>query len=327
MNRRTILQAPLLAGAVWETALLAAEAELTPLGDLPGELRFGVMGDSGAGTRMQRRLAQRMTAWHASHPWAFVAMLGDNIYENGEAAYFDSKFVNVYRDLLDQGVPFRAALGNHDVRSRGGREMVQEEAFGFVGRESEYEFMAGPVLPDGKRLARFICLDTPAWVEAIEGRDDKKLAALKASLKDRLNRCDQAVWNIFYFHHPIHAHTKGSFLFVPRGHGSTVVLQEFLEPEIREYADLVLAGHDHFYQKIKPQHGVHHFVSGAAGKVRGGCDTTPEAVEFGAEAYHFMDFSVAKDVLYYQAIDEDGRRLHSGKILKRGAKRLVDIAA
>ena len=50
-------------------------------------------------------------------------------------------------------------------------------------------------------------------------------------------------------------------------------------------------------------------------------------MEFGAEAYHFMDFSVAKDVLYYQAIDEDGRRLHSGKILKRGAKRLVDIAA
>jgi hypothetical protein len=326
MRRRTVLQLPLLAGTAINQALKAAERQLEPQFDLPGSLRFGVMGDSGSGKSGQLRVASRMRNWHSKQPWEFVAMMGDNIYENGEPKYFDSKFVDVYRDMLDEGVPFRATLGNHDVRYRDGRDMVQEEAFGFVGRKPEYEFFAGPKLMDGKRLARFICLNTNDWIDAIDGQDRKTQDRLVGSLRERLRDADKSHWNIFYFHQPIYSFVKLALLgIIPRGHGGSEALKQVLEPEIREYADLVMAGHDHFYQKIRPQHGVHHLISGAAGKLRKGADNSNPQVESGYQEFHFMDFSVGEDSLHYQAINDLGQRIHSGRIDKRGARRLVDI--
>jgi hypothetical protein len=326
MRRRTLLQLPLLAGAALEQTLQAAEAQLQPELGLPGLLRFGVMGDSGSGDSGQLRIASRMRSWHAQQPWEFVAMMGDNVYENGEPEYFDSKFVDVYQDMLAQGVPFHATLGNHDVRHRDGRDMVQEEAFGFVGRRPEYEFLAGPTLTDGKRLARFVCLNTNDWIDAIEGQDRKTQARLVGSLRSRLRESDKSRWNIFYFHQPIHSFVASSFFGLLRGgHGGSEALQQVLEPEIRDYADLVIAGHDHFYQKIRAQHSVHHLISGAAGKIRKGCDISNPQVESGHEEYHFMDFSLSEDSLHYQAINDRGQRIHSGRIDKRGARRLVDI--
>lgn len=328
IRRRTILQLPLIASAAFAQGLRAAEKQVTPQLGLPGKLRFGVMGDSGSGKAGQLRVAARMRQWHANQPWEFIAMMGDNIYENGEPKYFDSKFVDVYRDMLDQGVQFRATLGNHDVRHREGRDMVQEEAFGFVDRQPEYAFSAGPTLPNGKRLARFICLNTNDWVAAIEAQDRKRQDHLLGALREKLRDAEKSHWNIFYFHQPLYSFVKPGLLgIIPRGHGGSEALRHLLEPEIRGYADLVIAGHDHFYQKVKPQFGVHHLVSGAAGKVRKGCDVSHSQVESGIEEFHFMDFSVDVDSLHYQAINDRGQRIHAGQIEKRGAKRMVDVPA
>ena len=38
--------------------------------------------------------------------------------------------------------------------------------------------------------------------------------------------------------------------------------------------DVVLTGHEHFYERIQPQHGISYFVSGGAGSLRKG-DITP----------------------------------------------------
>jgi len=82
---------------------------------LPGQvLRFGVIGDSGTGDDRQRSVAQAMDRWQSAHPWEFVLMAGDNIYENGKPEYFDGKFKRPYKALMDRGVRFHAALGNHD---------------------------------------------------------------------------------------------------------------------------------------------------------------------------------------------------------------------
>ena len=55
-----------------------------------------------------------MVAWRARFPFTFVVMLGDNIYGTSTPHDYELKFERPYRALLDAGVEFRAAIGNHD---------------------------------------------------------------------------------------------------------------------------------------------------------------------------------------------------------------------
>ena len=324
LDRRTILKLPLLASgapAVVERGLAGAAQPLRPRIDVPALLRFGVIGDSGSGKPGQHRVAAQMKGLHRSRsrdPWGFILTMGDNIYEDGKPKYFDSRFIDVYRELLDDGVRFHSALGNHDIRYKGGAEQIQEKAFGYVGQQDEYEFSAGPKLEDGKQLVRFICLNSTRWVDAIENRENKAVEHLLSSLRERLRRSDGYRWNIIYFHHAIHSHVEYAwFGLVARGHGSNPYLQSVLEPEIIEHIDVVLAGHEHFYQKIRPIRGVHHITSGGGGKRRKGVRSDHPDVEGASPDYHFMDLGLTEDELHFQAINDAGLVVHSGKIPNR----------
>lgn len=66
-----------------------------------------------------------------------------------------------------------------------------------------------------------------------------------------------------FFHHPLYS-SGGR-------HGSDRALREQLEPIFLKHGvNVVLSGHDHFYERIKPQKGITYFVSGAAAKLRRG---------------------------------------------------------
>ena len=94
--------------------------ELTPRpGELAmpvndGSVRFAVIGDSGRGDQAQHEIARQMVAWRAKFPFDFVVMLGDNIYPPNTPHDYVTKFEEPYRALLDAGVTFHAAIGNHD---------------------------------------------------------------------------------------------------------------------------------------------------------------------------------------------------------------------
>ena len=323
MRRRTILKLPLLASAasgVVQEGLEAAVERLKPRIDPPGPLRFAVMGDMGSGSTGQHLVARQMELQHQRSPIEFVLTTGDNIYENGEEEYFDSKFVDVYRPLLEDGVEIRSSLGNHDMRHKDGQAQVRESAFGYENGQEEYHFEAGPILPNGKRLARFICLNSNRWDE----EDGKALEMRRDALRETLRDSDRYQWNIAYMHHPLYSYVKSAFL-IRRGHGGNKKVRELLEPEFIDRVDAVFAGHDHFYQKVKPQHGIEHFVTGGAGKLRKGVKTKHEQVEKGALEYHFMDLSLDERSLSFQAISGEGLVIHSGTVAKREARRLADI--
>src|SRR5262245_60411133 len=79
-----------------------------------GSIRFAVIGDSGRGDQAQHEVAVQMASWRLRFPFEFVLMLGDNIYGPHTAEDFVTKFEEPYRALLEAGVTFHAAIGNHD---------------------------------------------------------------------------------------------------------------------------------------------------------------------------------------------------------------------
>ena len=298
--------------------LLAAQC-LAQAGAAESALHLGVIGDSGTGGSGQKRVAAQMQRANAANHWEFVLMLGDNIYETGNPADFERKFKRIYRPLMEAGVKFHATLGNHDTVHRDARKgmaQVADPAFGYIGGQDEYVLEAGP-MAGGRRLARFLTINSEAWIEAIalENAADLKYRAdrLKAWLQDS----NRYRWNILFLHHPLYSYTqKPLFGFIPRGHGPEDELREMLEPLLAGKVDIVLAGHEHFFQKIRPQKGVHHIVSGGGGKVRKGVVRDHPQVEYGESTLHFLDVTLDAGAFRYRAINRKGAEIHAGEISK-----------
>lgn len=93
-----------------------------------------------------------------------------------------------------------------------------------------------------------------------------------------------------------------------------------MEPIFIKYeVNVVLGGHDHVYERIKPQKGIYYFVSGAGGKLRSGdVRQASPLIEKGFDRdLHFMLFEVSGDQLYFQAISRTGETFDSGVIMRK----------
>src|SRR5205085_3820175 len=115
-------------------------------------------------------------------------------------------------------------------------------------------------------------------------------------------------WKICYFHHPLYS-SGGR-------HGSEVDLRVLLEPLFLKYGvNVVFSGHDHIYERIKPQKGIYYFVAGSGGQLRKG---DLHATALTAAGYDqdqsFMLNEVLGDTLAFQAITRSGKTVDSGTI-------------
>jgi predicted phosphodiesterase len=264
------------------------------------KITFAVIGDTGTGEKNQFAVAQRMEKVYEQERFGFVLMLGDNIYGSVNSRAFQERFERPYQNLIAHGVKFQAVLGNHD---KGGAEKeVGYRQFNMVGKRF-YTFTRGSAT-NGGPLAQFFALDSSRM-------DGEQLAWLEKELA-----VSQATWKIPFFHHPIYS--SG------RAHGSDLRLRRELEPLFTRYGVRVaLSGHDHIYERIKPQEGVVYFVSGSGGKLRKG-DIRRDDPLFAAgndEVCHFMLFEVAADEMRFRAIDINGSVIDQGVI---GANRNVN---
>jgi hypothetical protein len=87
---------------------------------------------------------------------------------------------------------------------------------------------------------------------------------------------------------------------------------------MRQGLDVVLSGHEHFYERITPQNGIQYFTSGAAGALRIN-DLRPSgwtAAGFDTDT-HFMLMEIAGDTLYFLAISRKGAIVDSGTVRNR----------
>ena len=122
-------------------------------------------------------------------------------------------------------------------------------------------------------------------------------------------------WKIAFFHHPLYSSGEK--------HGSDDALREQLEPLFVKYGvSLVLAGHEHFYERIKPQKGITHFVAGSAAKLRKGNIGNSEITAKGFDqGYAFVLMEIDGDTLQFQAISDVGKTIDQGTIPRREDKK------
>ena len=279
-----LLAGTLAAASAPPVSPAAAAAATAPLA-LPlkeGSLRFAVIGDSGTGSGAQNDLARLLTEWRADFPFELVVMMGDNIYGRDDPHDYRQKFEEPYRALLDAGVKFYAALGNHD-------DPKQRFYKNFnMGGERYYTFKA----PHG--AVRFFALDSNYM-------DKPQLEWLEKELQ-----ASGADWKICFFHHPLYSAGKK--------HGPSEELRTALEPVLVKHGvDLVLQGHEHFYERIEPQNGIHYFITGAAGQLRRGNIGKSNLTARGFDQdLHFMLVEIAGDELYFQTVSRGGQTVDSG---------------
>jgi len=259
-----------------------------PLKD--GSVKFAVIGDTGTGTSKQHDVAETMVRYRAAFPYEFALLLGDNMYGSEDAADFEKKFSDPYKQLLAQNVKFYAALGNHDQALQ-----TNYVNFNMDGKEY-YRFKKGNVA--------FYALNSNYM--------DKKQVQW---LNDELAK-DTSEWKVAFMHHP--PYSSGG------KHGSDKQLREVIEPIFVKYGvNVVLTGHDHFYERIIPQKGIYYFVSGAGGKLRSG--DIKKGTGLTAKGYDrdmsFMLFEVVNGKqMHFQAISRTGETIDSGVLLHQKAK-------
>lgn len=250
-------------------------------------VKFLVLGDTGTGDRAQYDVAAQAWKSHQVFPYEFAIMLGDNIYGSERPQDFSKKFEMPYKPMLDANIPFYASLGNHDDPNQ-----RYYKPFGMNGQRF-YSYQKNDV--------RFFALDSNYMDKDQQAWLDKELSASNAK------------WKIAYFHHPLYS-SGGA-------HGSEVDLRTIVEPMFIKYGvNAVFAGHEHFYERIKPQKSIAYFTAGGSAKLREGDIRNGPLTAKGFDTEQsYMLVEIDGDVMRFQTISRHGKVVDSGD-LSRQAK-------
>lgn len=212
--------------------------------DQPGErVRFAVIGDYGLAGPDAAAVARRVAAWKPD----FVITLGDNNYPYGRASTIDDNvgqyyhsFIAPYKGRYGEGADinrFFPSLGNHDWRTPGPHPYL--EYFTLPGNERYYDFRWGPV--------HLFAIDSD-YKEPDGNRADSEQARW---LREKMSE-STLPWQVVYMHHP--PWSSGD-------HGSS---EHMRWPFADWGADVIMAGHDHHYERIERE-GVVFLVNGLGG--------------------------------------------------------------
>lgn len=206
--------------------------------------RFAVIGDFGEAGQPEADVAALVDSWNPE----FIITTGDNNYPRGEAATIDANigqyyhaYIYPYVGAYGEGADinrFFPSLGNHDWRT--GSVQPHLDYFTLPHNERYYDFVWGPV--------HFFVVDSDR--REPDGRRQNSVQA--AWMRERM-LASTAPWQIVYMHHPPYSSSN---------RGPT----EQMQWPYKEWgADAVMAGHDHFYERLIVD-GLTYFVNGLGGR-------------------------------------------------------------
>ena len=283
---RNVKVALLFGWMLWSST--PAGGFVASLPNRPGTVKLAVIGDNGTGDDGQYQVADQMVSSRLQFPFDLVLMLGDNFYGAQRPADLVKKFEQPYKQLLDAGVKFQAAIGNHDEP-----DSVNYPPLNMGGRRY-YTFAVGHV--------RFFVIDTNSL-------DPRQLQWLEGALQS-----SREAWKISYFHHPLYS-SAGR-------HGSGIDVRLRLEPLLIKYGvNVVFSGHDHVYERLKPQKGILYFVCGSGGQLRKGDLARSDLTAAGYDQDQtFTLVEIDADELFFETITRTGVTVDAGSV-RRGVGR------
>ena len=264
----------------------SAQVPVITLPNKEGTLKVVVFGDNGDASRGQYELGRVMAACRKEFPFDTVLMTGDNIIGAETPLDMKRKFEDAYKVLLDQGVQFYAALGNHDAET-----------------QKFYKFFN----MNGKEYYRIEKNDVSIYALNSGYLDKPQLEWFRTELA-----ADNAKWKVAFFHHP--PYSSGG------RHGSDREIRDILHPLfVKSRVEVVFNGHDHFYERIKPQNGISYFFTGAGGRLAKGDVKRSSSLtaHFFDTDLSFMLLEFTTDEMYYQVISRTGRTVDSGLIRRQ----------
>jgi acid phosphatase type 7 len=225
-----------------------------PTADSTKPIKILAFGDSGGGGSDQYELLKYMYQF----PSELIIHTGDLAYDKGTINQFEANVFNVYAELF-RNLPFFPAPGNHEYETDGAAPFRAVFALPDMGGEQWYSYDWGRI--------HFAVIDTEADYEKQVKWLDQDLAASKAP------------WKIVYLHKP--PYSSGD-------HKSDLPTRTAFKPLFEKHGvQLVLAGHDHHYERMHPQNGVAYIVTGGGGRGTRNTDES-EFTALSEEVIHFV---------------------------------------
>lgn len=220
----------------------------------------------------------------ASAPFARLLYLGD-VYEDGSPAEFAGNYMPTYGRFAARTAP---TPGNHEWPDHAtGYDPFWRRALGRRRAASWYAFRAG--------AWQILSLNSEAdhSVRSPQGR------WLRSQLRAP-GTCRIAFW-----HRPRYSAGK---------HGD----QDDIAPlwsMLRGRATIVLSGHDHDMQRMRPRDGITQFVSGAGGRGHYRVDEDDDRLAFSDDTtYGALRLALRPGSAAYAFVADDGRVLDSGTL-------------
>jgi predicted phosphodiesterase len=288
--RDAAVNAAAVATPLAATSQAAGPANATTPPVAKTSIRFAVLGDTGTGERAQYDVGAQLWKSHAVFPFEFIIMVGDNMYGSERPQDYARKFELPYKPVLDANIPFYASLGNHDDPNQ-----IYYKLFNMDGKRF-YSFKKDKL---GSVGVRFFALDSNYMTrEQLEWLDKE----LQASGSDG---------KIPFFHHPLYS-SGGR-------HGSEEDLRDQLEPLFLKHGvNVVFAGHEHFYERLKPQKGIYYFTAGGSAKLRSGDIQKSAMTAVGFDSDNsYMLVEIDGEQMHFQTLARSGKRVDSGTLTRQ----------
>lgn len=214
-------------------AVALALVALVAASPAAGDTGILAIGDFGVGGRSERRTGAAVERFAARHVTDALVTLGDNDYTESPPA-FRRNWRDSFGWAAAAGLTVAGTLGNHDVRVDGGR----------------YEF---GLLDMPRRYYTRTVGDVALFVVDSNRIGDRERRWLSHALG-----AATAPWKVVLLHHP--AFSCGGYV------GDARVRRRLVPIFERRGVDLVLAGHDHNYQRFARRRGVTYVVHGGGGQ-------------------------------------------------------------
>jgi tartrate-resistant acid phosphatase type 5 len=212
--------------------------------------RFAVIGDFGDAGSAEEDVANLVHSWNVD----FVITLGDNNYPDGQASTIDENIGQYYHQYIYPYVGsygagssdvnrFFPSLGNHDWHTS--PPQPHYDYFDLPNNERYYDFVWGD--------AHFFVIDSDT-----DEPDGVSENSVQGQWLQNALSTSTSTWQIVYFHHAPYSSSSN--------HGS----QEYMQWPFKEWgADVVMAGHDHTYERLIID-DLLYFVNGLGGRSKYG---------------------------------------------------------